>query len=45
VCCKLDVKATILIREESNLGWIGKRRMHANESTLQKDSLFIEAES
>ena len=36
VCCKLDVKATILIREEANLGWIGKRRMHANESNLQK---------
>ena len=36
VCCKLDVKATILIREEANLGWIGERRMHANESNLQK---------
>ena len=36
VCCKLDVKATILIREEANLGWIGKRRVHANESNLQK---------
>jgi hypothetical protein len=45
VCCQLDVKATILIREESNLGWIGKRRRHANESALQKGSLFIEAES
>jgi hypothetical protein len=45
VCCKLDVKATTLIREEANLGWIGKRRKHADESTLQKGSLFIEAES
>jgi hypothetical protein len=41
----LQARATILIQEEANLGWIGKRRMHANESTLQKGSLFIEAES